>query len=137
MYDELTKEGSIFGKKVCDAFNAFNRNREIKIVTLEYEKLLFDLTLNNKKRYAGYKFELKSNGEPPDYFFSETFSGAKDYISRNAKLFNKQLVFDEMIDACLTESDEFKKYAVMKRFSNIHVRGLPRVRRNANNSSKV
>ncbi|CAG8836256.1 7386_t:CDS:1, partial [Racocetra persica] len=91
MYDELTKEGSIFGKKVCDAFNTFNRDRGIKIVTLEYEKLLFDLTLNNKKRYAGYKFELQSNGEPPDYFFSKIFSGAKDYISRNAKLFNKWL----------------------------------------------
>ncbi|CAG8791088.1 16716_t:CDS:2, partial [Racocetra persica] len=52
MYDELTKEGSIFGKKVCDAFNVFNRDRGIKIVILEYEKLLFDLTLNNKKRYA-------------------------------------------------------------------------------------
>ncbi|CAG8720834.1 9218_t:CDS:1 [Racocetra persica] len=137
MYDELTKERSIFGKKVYDAFNAFNRDCRIKIVTLEYEKLLFDLTLNNKKRYAGYKFELQSNGEPPDYFFSEIFSGAKDYISRNTKLFNKRLVFDEMINVFLTESDEFKKYAVMKRFSNIHVRGLPIVRRDANNSSKV
>ncbi|CAG8814482.1 30952_t:CDS:2, partial [Racocetra persica] len=74
MYDELTKEGSIFGKKVCDAFNVFNRDRGIKIVTLEYEKLLFDLMRNNKKCYAGYKFELQSNGEPPDYFFSEIFS---------------------------------------------------------------
>ncbi|CAG8767535.1 19935_t:CDS:2, partial [Racocetra persica] len=70
MYNELTKEGSIFGKKVCDAFNVFNRDCGIKIVTLEYEKLLFDLTLNNKKCYAGYKFELQNNGEPSDYFFS-------------------------------------------------------------------
>ncbi|CAG8846047.1 27726_t:CDS:2, partial [Racocetra persica] len=74
MYDKLTKEGNIFGKKVCDAFNVFNRDHGIKIVTLEYKKLLFDLTLNNKKRYTGYKFELQSNGDPPDYFFSEIFS---------------------------------------------------------------
>ncbi|CAG8769041.1 26532_t:CDS:2, partial [Racocetra persica] len=103
MYDELTKEGSIFGKK---------------------------------KRYAGYKFELQSNRDPPDYFFSEIFSGTKNYISRNAKLFNKRLIFDEIVNIFLTESDEFKKYAVMNRFSNIHVRGLPIVRRDANNSSK-
>src|SRR6185437_14677853 len=137
MYDELTKEGSSFGKKICSAYNEFNRKRGIKIITLEYEKLLFDLTMNSKKYYAGYKFELSGDGGLPDYSFSENFAGARDHISRDAKLFNKRLVFDEMIDAFMRENDDFKKYAYMKRFSNIHVRGLQIVRRDANNLTKV
>jgi DNA polymerase elongation subunit (family B) len=114
MYDELTKKGSMFGKEVCDAYNKYNRDHGIHIITLEYEKILFDMTLNMKKHYAGHKFELKSDGSPPDYYFSENFYGAKDHISRDAKLFNKKLVFPEMVDAFMKETDEFKQFSVMK-----------------------
>ncbi|CAG8732759.1 23730_t:CDS:2, partial [Gigaspora rosea] len=111
MYDELTKEGSSFRKKICSAYNEFNRKRGIKIIT--------------------------GDGGLPSYSFSENFAGARDLISRDAKLFNKRLLFNEMIDAFMRENDDFKKYAYMKRFSNIHVRGLQIVRRDANNLTKV
>lgn len=137
MYDELTKKGSMFGKEICNAYNRYNRDRGIDIITLEYEKLLFDMTLNSKKHYAGYKFELKSDGSPPDYFFSKDFYGAKDHISRKAKLFNKKLVFQEMIDAFMKETDEFQKFSFMKRFQNIHLKGVKSVRRDSNNLTKV
>ncbi|CAG8824163.1 26654_t:CDS:1, partial [Dentiscutata erythropus] len=137
MYDELIKEGSKVGKHMCGAYNNFNRERGIKIITLEYEKILLDLTMNKKKYYAGYKFELQSDGTLPDYHFSKEFAGARDHISRDAKLYNKKLVFDEMIDAYMREHNDFKKYSSMKRFSNLHVRGLSIVRRDANNSTKV
>jgi hypothetical protein len=137
MYDELTKKGSMFGKEVCDAYNKYNRDHGIHIITLEYEKILFDMTLNMKKHYAGHKFELKSDGSPPDYYFSENFYGAKDHISRDAKLFNKKLVFPEMVDAFMKETDEFKQFSVMKRFQNIHLRGIKSVRKDANNLVKV
>ena len=81
MYDELTKKGSMFGKEVCDAYNQYNRDRGINIIVLEYEKILFDLTLNMKKHYADHKFELNGDENPPDYFFSEDFYGAKKHIS--------------------------------------------------------
>jgi len=80
---------------------------------------------------------MKGDGSLPDYFFSKDFYGAKDYISRNAKLFNTKLVFQEMIDAYMNETNEFKQFSVMKRFQNIHLRGVKSVRKDANNLVKV
>ncbi|CAG8692755.1 1737_t:CDS:2, partial [Gigaspora rosea] len=65
--------------------------------------------MNSKKYYVGYKFELRGDGGLPDYSFSENLTGARDHISKDAKLFNKRLVFDEMIFAFMRENDDFKK----------------------------
>ncbi|RIB07860.1 hypothetical protein C2G38_2045652 [Gigaspora rosea] len=64
--------------------------------------------MNSKKYYVGYKFELRGDGGLPDYSFSENLTGARDHISKDAKLFNKRLVFDEMIFAFMRENDDFK-----------------------------
>ena len=42
-----------------------------------------------------------------------------------------------MIDAYMNETDEFKQFSVMKRFQNIHLRGVKSVRKDANNLVKV
>ena len=42
-----------------------------------------------------------------------------------------------MVDAFMKETDEFKQFSVMKRFQNIHLRGIKSVRKDANNLVKV